>query len=83
MNDFENVNSLLKNFLDHWPESYNDYDQKRFAKYAIEARKENLPFPLQAFQDKGISEKAIDYYQVFYKAVGLTLDVLHEDYEVF
>ena len=69
---------LLQDFLSHWPESYNDYDEKRLVRWAIEAHRNESGFPLDRFVEAGLSERAIDYYRMAYRFVGHTLDVLDE-----
>lgn len=70
-----NTNELLEIFLSHWPESYHEYDQKRFVRWAIAAHREKMSFPLSEFEAR-MSEAAVRYYQAAFDMVGYTLDEL-------
>ncbi len=73
-----NENELLAEFLTHWPESYHRYDEIRFVKWAIAAHRQGRKFPMSEFENAGLSERALHYYQTAFSFVGYTLDVLDE-----
>lgn len=69
---------LLRVFLSHWPESYHPADEKRFVTWAIKAHRHGVGFPRQEFEESGMTEEAVDYYQNAFRFVGYTLDALDE-----
>ncbi|MCI9055561.1 MAG: hypothetical protein HFJ87_10555 [Muribaculaceae bacterium] len=74
----EDSQTLLKNYLDHWPGSHNDYDQKRFVRYAIAAHRNGEAFPMDEFVKAKVSERAMEWCLAAFRAVGYTLEVLGE-----
>ena len=74
----DHCKNLLDEYLSHWPESHNDYDQKRFVRYALEAHRQGEPFPLDTFAEAGVSERATEWCLNAFRVVGYTLEVLGE-----
>ena len=70
--------TLLNDYLSHWPSSHNDYDQKRFVSFAIEANRKGEPFPLEAFQESKVDERTTEWCLAAFRVVGYTLEVLDE-----
>ncbi len=72
----EELDSLLKAFFNHFPESCHPKDQERFVQWAIKAHLQELPFPLEDFLAHGIPDQIVRHYEVGFLYVGYTLDAL-------
>lgn len=70
--------TLLNDYLSHWPSSHNDYAQKRFVRFAIEANRKGEPFPMEAFNEANVNDRATEWCLTAFRVVGYTLEVLDE-----
>ena len=68
-------NELLDEFLNHWPESFHQADEKRFVEWAIAAHRNGTDFPRSLFEEL-MKRSSVDYYQSAFRFVGYTLDLL-------
>ena len=71
--------SKLDAFLDHWPQSQNDCDRRRFLEYALEASAESRGFARQRFEACGkLTKEEIDEYESLYSWIRLLYEMLAE-----
>lgn len=73
-----NESELLQEFLNSFPESFHQLDEKRFVRWAVAAHRKGIDFPTDLFYKSGMNENNVDYYLDAYRFVGYTLDVLDE-----
>ena len=68
---------LLELFLSEHPESFHPADMRRFARWAVAARRRGLSFPERRFACR-MERRLVDLFHDAYDIVGCTLDVLDE-----
>ena len=70
---------LKEQWLSQFPNSNNDYDLKRFIRFAIALAREERALDVDELIDRGVSPEKAKVYQRLYEFLRRVLDVIDEE----